>query len=104
MFSPGLTWGRRDPRELCLEAWSAARTALESPAGGLVILDEISGAADHGWLQAADIASAVNDRYPQTSVIMTGKPETPELIETADTVIRFDLLKHDERLGKPMTH
>lgn len=47
-------------------AWSAARTALESPAGGLVILDEISRAAD--------------------------------------TVIRFDLLKHDERLGKPMTH
>lgn len=66
VFSPGLTWGRRDPRELCLEAWSAARTALESPAGGLVILDEISRAAD--------------------------------------TVIRFDLLKHDERLGKPMTH
>lgn len=102
VLTPGLTWGGRDPQDLCAQAWSEAQEALSAESGGLVILDEITRALDHGWLDPCAVATAICERQPATSVIMTGQSETPELIHAADHVVRFDLTKHDESLGKPM--
>lgn len=100
-FTPGLTWGREDLFQLADQAWQEALRALNSPEGGLVVLDEVTRAVDHGLLTAPTVAEAVRDRSSRVSVIMTGRDAPVQLHELADTVTSFELVKHAAGLGKP---
>lgn len=97
VFTPRLTWGADDPQELCERAWSAAREAMHAP--GLVVLDEITHAVEHGWLQAGEVADELSSRHPLTSVILTGRAAPEPLVEAADTVTGFALVKHERKKG-----
>ena len=99
VFTSSLSWGSRDPQELCEAAWAEAVDALSSEEPGLVVLDEITHAVEHGWLSAQTIAAAVEARDHRTSVIMTGREAPEELVRIADTVTGFELVKHSHRTG-----
>lgn len=99
VFTSGLSWGAKDPQQLCEAAWAAASEALSSEEPGLVVLDEVTHAVEHGWLSAETIAAAVEARNPLTSVIMTGREAPEELVAVSDTVTAFELVKHTHRAG-----
>ncbi|GAA1817852.1 hypothetical protein GCM10009771_17420 [Nesterenkonia flava] len=63
-FTPGLTWGSENPKKLARWAWDEALEAMNSPEGGLVVLDEVARAVDHGLLQAPEVAAALGRRNP----------------------------------------
>lgn len=99
VFTAGLSWGSKDPQELCRSAWEEAVDALNSEEPGLVVLDEVTHAVQHGWLTAEIIAAAVAARNPLTSVVMTGQEAPDELLAVSDTVTNFELVKHTHRRG-----
>lgn len=100
-LTQGLTWGGEDLQRLAREAWGNAVRALNSNEGGVVVLDEVTRAVDHGLLSAEGLVAAISSRNPLTSVIMTGRTAPAVLEEIADTVTRFELVKHEHELGKP---
>lgn len=99
VFSSGMTWGGRDPQELCRMAWREAQRALVDADAGLVVLDEVTRAIEHGWLTAAQVVEALEERNPLTSVILTGQVAPQPLVDAADTVTDFRLAKHEHRSG-----
>lgn len=100
-FTSGLTWGSGDLTQLADQAWQEALSALNNPEGGLVVLDELTRAVDHGLLTAQTVVEAVRGRDPRVRVIMTGKDAPGQLHDLADTVTSFELVKHAAGLGKP---
>ncbi|MEV1292507.1 cob(I)yrinic acid a,c-diamide adenosyltransferase [Pseudonocardia sp. NPDC049635] len=98
VLTRGLTWAH-DPEQLCARAWAAAVAALAGRGPALVVLDEITHAIDNGWLDAAEVARAVSDRAPGVSAVLTGRNTHPEVVDIADTVTRFELVKHDGKRG-----
>ncbi|WP_306369123.1 cob(I)yrinic acid a,c-diamide adenosyltransferase [Nocardiopsis sp. CC223A] len=98
VFATGLTWAQ-DPRALCDRAWGEAAAALRAEPPGLVVLDEITHAVEHGWLEADAVAEAVRGRHPLTSVVLTGRDAPEPLVSVADTVTGFALVKHESKKG-----
>lgn len=101
-LTQGLTWGSEDLPRLAGQAWADALRALNSDEPGLVVLDEITRAVGHGLLSADDVAAAIRRRGPLISVIMTGGGTDPVLAEVADTITNFELVKHQQEIGKPL--
>jgi len=93
----GFTWESTDMDETVAKgrhAWQVAASMLASGDYELLILDEITYAASYGWVPPEQIATAVRQRAPKTSVVMTGRDAPPELIEVADTVTEMRKVKH----------
>ncbi|GAC1477020.1 MAG: cob(I)yrinic acid a,c-diamide adenosyltransferase [Acidimicrobiales bacterium] len=93
----GFTWESTDLDETAAKgrhAWSVAAAQLASGDHDLLILDEVTYAVSYGWVPATEVAAAVRDRAPRTSVVLTGRDASPELIEVADTVTEMRKVKH----------
>jgi cob(I)alamin adenosyltransferase len=75
-------------------AWSVAKEKLTSGDYDLLIFDELTYAITFGWIDAEEVAAAVRDRAPRTSVVITGRDAAPELIAVADTVTEMRKVKH----------
>jgi cob(I)alamin adenosyltransferase len=58
------------------------------------VLDEVTYPVKYGWIAAAEVAGAIRDRAPRTSVVATGRAAPPELIDVADTVTEMRKIKH----------
>lgn len=98
-FAPGLTWAPSDPTGAARAAWSTGEEAIASGDYGLVVLDEITHAITAGWLDEAAVVRGLTARAATTSVILTGRTASRRLRATADTITRFDLVKHREKRG-----
>ena len=93
----GFTWDSDDIDESRAKAVAAWEVSARLIAGGehrLVVLDEISYAMTWGWIDAADVASALESRPERVSVILTGRDMAEEVIEVADTVTEMVKVKH----------
>lgn len=93
----GFTWDSRDMEEteaVARQAWQAAREKLASGAYGLVVLDEITYPINWGWIEVAEVVSAIAGRPATVNVIATGRDAPPELIAIADTVTEMRAVKH----------
>jgi cob(I)alamin adenosyltransferase len=93
----GFTWESSDlerTAELGREAWHLAARKLGSGDYDLLILDEITYIVKYGWVDAGELAAAVRDRAPHTSVVATGRNAPDELIDVADTVTEMRKVKH----------
>ncbi len=93
----GFTWESSDlerTAELGREAWRQAATKLSSGDYDLLILDEVTYIVKYGWVDAAEVAAAIRDRSPGTSVVATGRDAPAELVEVADTVTEMRKVKH----------
>jgi len=93
----GFTWESTDlerTAELGREAWRQAAAKLASGDYDLLILDELTYVMKYGWVPADEVAAAVRDRSPRTSVVITGRDAPDEIVEVADTVTEMRKVKH----------
>jgi cob(I)alamin adenosyltransferase len=93
----GFTWESTDlerTAELGREAWRQAAAKLASGDYDLLILDELTYVMKYGWVPADEVAAAVRDRAPRTSVVITGRDAPDEIVEVADTVTEMRKVKH----------
>ena len=93
----GFTWESTDlerTAELGRAAWALAAEKLASGDYDLLVLDEVTYPVTYGWVDAGDVAAAIRDRAPRTSVVATGRDAPDELVEVADTVTEMRKVKH----------
>jgi cob(I)alamin adenosyltransferase len=93
----GFTWESTDMDETVAKGQAAFALAREKLASGdydMVILDEVTYAANFGWISVTDLVDAVVHRAEKTNVVLTGRDAPAELIEVADTVTEMRKVKH----------
>jgi cob(I)alamin adenosyltransferase len=100
----GFTWESTDlerTAQLGRDAWKIAAEKLASGEYDLLILDELTYVMKYGWLPVDEIVTAIRDRAPKTSVVVTGRNAPDELVEVADTVTEMRKVKHayDKGIG-----
>ena len=60
----------------------------------LLVLDEIIGAVNHGFLTAGQVTAFLRSRPEELEVVMTGRDPLPELTELADYITEMKKVKH----------
>ena len=93
----GFTWESTDlerTAELGRQAWQVAAGKLASGDYDLLILDELTYTIKYGWVPVDEVVSAIANRAPGTSVVVTGRDAPEELIAVADTVTEMRKIKH----------
>jgi cob(I)alamin adenosyltransferase len=98
----GFTWESEDlarDREMAISAWQTARGWLQGGDFDLVVLDEITYAANYGFVSAGEIVTALGSRRQGLHVILTGRAAPAELVAAADLVTEMRAVKHPYREG-----
>ena len=92
---------QEDCRRQCRECWEAAREALAAPEGiwDLVVLDEVTDAAELGLLDAGEILRAVKDRTESCEVVITGHQPSSQWVDAADYVTEMRCQRHPYTQG-----
>ncbi len=93
----GFTWESTDLDETAAKgrhAFEVAKMMLSSGTFDLLIFDELTYAVNYGWINAAEVVSALLGRNPKTSVVITGRDCPQEIIQIADTVTEMNKIKH----------
>ena len=98
----GFTWETQDrERDVAAAsaAWAEARRMMADPSIRLLVLDELNIALRYDYLPLAEVVAALGARRPDLHVVVTGRNAKPELIEAADCVTEFALVKHHFAAG-----
>ena len=98
----GFTWETQDrARDVAAaeRAWAKARELMDDPRFRLVILDELNIVLRYDYLPVAEVVAVLAARRPDLHVVVTGRNAKPELIEAADCVTEFALVKHHFAAG-----
>ena len=99
----GFTWLSKDIEETgekARRAWALAQEKIASGAYDLIVLDEMTYAFHHHWLDLQQtIAWLKENKPPELHVIITGRGAPPELIEYADLVTEMREIKHPYQRG-----
>jgi cob(I)alamin adenosyltransferase len=93
----GFTWETQDrARDVAAAeaAWAEAKRMMADETIRLVALDELNIALRYEYLRLADVVETLRRRRPGLHVVVTGRNARPELIEAADCVTEFALVKH----------
>ena len=93
----GFTWDSDDLDETkakAVAAWEFSAQLIAEGEHRLVVLDEISYAMTWDWIDAAEVAAALESRPERVSVILTGRDMADEVIDVADTVTEMVKVKH----------
>ncbi|CDL80636.1 cob(I)yrinic acid a,c-diamide adenosyltransferase [Xenorhabdus szentirmaii] len=97
VMGTGFTWetqNRESDTVACQTAWKNALTMLADPSLHLVVLDELTYMVSYGYLELADVLTALKSRPAHQTVIITGRGCHRELLEYADTVTEMRPVKH----------
>lgn len=98
----GYTWETQDRERDILkagEAWEKARSFLQDPGIGLVLLDELNIALKYRYLDVDTVIGDLLDRPDMQHVVITGRGAPEELIAIADTVTEMAVVKHAFKAG-----
>jgi cob(I)alamin adenosyltransferase len=98
----GFTWETQDRgRDVAAAeaAWGEALRMMADPAISLMVLDELNIALRYDYLPLAEIVASLKARRPGLHVVVTGRNAKAELIEAADCVTEFALVKHHFAAG-----
>jgi cob(I)alamin adenosyltransferase len=93
----GFTWETQDrDRDIqkAQEAWQKALSFMVNPEFKLVLLDEVNIALKLGYLQVEEVLAGLDQKPPETHVILTGRGAPAALIERSDLVTEMTLVKH----------
>jgi cob(I)alamin adenosyltransferase len=93
----GFTWDSKNIDEseaIARAAWEHARSLIQSGEYQLIVLDEITYPMNWGWVDTADVISALRKRPGNVNVVATGRDAPDALIEIADTVTEMRKIKH----------
>ena len=102
VMGEGYTWDTQDRQrdiEKAQQAWAVARTLLDDPEVGLVVLDELNIALKHGYLDLETVLKDIESRPEHQHVVATGRGAPQGLIDAADTVTEMTLVKHAFKAG-----
>ncbi|PPC73824.1 cob(I)yrinic acid a,c-diamide adenosyltransferase [Pantoea sp. ICBG 985] len=97
VMATGFTWetqNRASDTAACQQVWQHARRMLQDASLDLVILDEITYMVSMDYLDLDELVTALQQRPPQQSVIITGRGCHRTLLELADTVSEMRPVKH----------
>ena len=98
----GFTWETQDrARDVAAAAaaWNEAKRMMADPTIRLLVLDELNIALRYDYLPLPDVVAALKARRPGLHAVVTGRNAKPELIEAADCVTEFMLIKHHFAAG-----
>jgi len=98
----GFTWETQDrARDVAAAAaaWNEAKRMMADPTIRLLVLDELNIALRYDYLPLADVVATLKARRPGLHAVVTGRNAKPELIEAADCVTEFMLIKHHFAAG-----
>ena len=93
----GFTWDSADlgrDEAVAAEAWRHGRAVISAGNHRLVVLDEITYPVNWGWINAAEVAEAIESRPREVSVVLTGRDAPDWMIDLADTVTEMGKVKH----------
>lgn len=102
VMGEGFTWETQDKERDILAAsaaWDKARTMFADPRYRLVVLDEINIALRYGYLSGEEVLATLVSRRPDLHVLLTGRHASPALLDAADLVTEFQLVKHPFNAG-----
>jgi cob(I)alamin adenosyltransferase len=98
----GYTWDTQDrvrDTEKATEAWAMAKTFLQDPAIGLVLLDELNIALKYRYLDVDTVIEDLLARPAMQHVVITGRGAPDALVDIADTVTEMNVVKHAFKAG-----
>jgi len=99
----GFTWEVQDREKDVAAAkagWEKAKELILRPGMDFVLLDEINIALRYDYLDIDEVVDFLLTQKPEmTHVCLTGRNAKPELIEAADLVTDFTLVKHPFKEG-----
>ena len=98
----GFTWETQDrARDIAAAraAWAEAQRMMADRSIRLLVLDELNIALRYDYLPLAEVVAALVARRAGLHVVVTGRNAKPELIDAADCVTEFGLVKHHFAAG-----
>ncbi len=98
----GFTWETQDrARDVASAnaAWGEAKRMMADPSIRLLVLDELSIALRYDYLPLAEVVGELRNRRGDLHVVVTGRNAKAELVEAADCVTEFGLVKHHFAAG-----
>jgi cob(I)alamin adenosyltransferase len=98
----GFTWETQDrTRDVAAAeaAWAEVKRMMVDPTFRLLVLDELNIALRYDYLPLAEVVAALRSRPAGLNVVVTGRNAKAELIEAADCVTEFGLVKHHFAAG-----
>jgi cob(I)alamin adenosyltransferase len=98
----GFTWESEDlalDAAAAQQAWQEARALITHGERDIVVLDELTYAINFGFIEGTDVTSALRERPPHVSVVITGRDAPPAIVELADLVTEMRLVKHPYEQG-----
>lgn len=102
VMATGFTWdtqNRESDTAACLEAWQHAERMLVDPALDMVLLDELTYMVAYDYLPLEKVLTALQNRPPMQTVIITGRGCHRDILEAADTVSELRPVKHAFEAG-----
>jgi 5,6-dimethylbenzimidazole synthase/cob(I)alamin adenosyltransferase len=102
VMGQGFTWESDDltrDRNAAAEAWTKAKDLFTGGEHVVVVLDEITYAINYGFIEAADVLTALRNRPAHVHVIVTGRNAPEELCALADLVTEMKSVKHPFERG-----
>ena len=93
----GFTWNSEDldhDKALASRGWAEAKATIEAGGHDLVVLDELTYLMNWGWIDTADVLTAIAERPDHVNLVITGRDASPELIDLADTASEMVKIKH----------
>jgi len=100
----GWSWIQRgDPADHAAnarEGWEQIKRDLAAERFGLYVLDEFTYPMKWGWVDVADVVTALAARPGHQHVIITGRDAHPDLIAAADLVTEMTKVKHPMDTGQ----
>lgn len=101
-MATGFTWNTQNwdaDKRAADEAWAYAARLLGDASLQLVVLDELTYMLKYHYLDVEQVVTAIANRPPRQTVIVTGRAAPPALLELADTVSEVADRKHAFRAG-----
>ena len=98
----GFTWETQDLRRdiaAAERAWAQAEALMADPTVALLVLDELNIALRYDYLDLERVLASLAARRPDLHVVVTGRNAKPALIEAADLVTDFALVRHPFAAG-----
>ena len=103
----GFTWNTQDRKADVASAragWELVKEKIEacrgdSPAYGLVVLDELNIVLAHEYLKTSEVVDYLRERPRDLHICITGRGAPAELIAIADTVTEMRPIKHAYEAG-----
>ena len=98
----GFTWETQDLRRdiaAAERAWAQAEALMADPTVALLVLDELNIALRYDYLDLDRVLASLAARRPDLHVVVTGRNAKPALLEAADLVTDFALVRHPFAAG-----